>query len=72
MNDCLKEVREESRMTHIFHVWIRTGKLCHQLKQRTQVRRSFWVVGVMEEDGGIDLIREFLQQAVKHLTVKLG
>ena len=26
----------------------------------------------IEEDGGIDLISEFVQQAVKHLTVKLG
>lgn len=42
--------------THIFHVWVRTGRLCYQLKQRTQeVRRNFWVVGVVVEDERIDL-----------------
>lgn len=71
MNDCLKEVREESRMTYIFQ-FVRIGKLCHQPTPRTQeVRRSFCVAGV-KVNGGTDLIPEFVQQVVKLLTVKLG
>lgn len=57
-------------MTHIIHVSVKIGKLCHQLKQRTQ-EVSFGVIGVVggraKGDGGIDLISKKVEiKTIKH------